>query len=283
MNQRDNVVRWTTGVDAITVVGRDHHAALPLYNLYDNFKVWAGLARSDDRPFTMHGYRGKQCGSFRVGLKDDKCLLMVTGPFAERAFKTTRELNVKYTRVDLQITLEMEWPIAHWAIELYESPNLTGRRERGKLHMSLVQSNDGSTLYINKRTSPTYTRMYDKSQDYMGPQGKFWRFEVEAKEETADKLCRVLENVEEREDIVADYVATWYAERDICVPVGIRDTLSLPESFSGESGFAETLAWLNRQVRPSLNILMQAGLTEDAEKALGIQLTFPESSIDQED
>lgn len=275
-NQVENVRKWNAGIDAVTVIGMDHHAALPFYNEYDNIKVRQGIGHVDDKPWGLHGYRGKQCGSARVGLKDDRTILMVTGPQAERVFAVSKALNVKYTRIDLQVTIEMETPVRSLASDHYQSPNLTRAMERGKMYLSLINSPNGDTLYLNKRTSPSFGRVYDKSRDYMGVLGQYWRWEVELKEEISDRMGRVLEVLTEYTDIAADYVAGWYADRDLCVPLGKRDTVSIPETFPASSGFAQTLAWLAKQVRPSLEILRQAGLSEDAEKALGVQLTFPD-------
>lgn len=282
-NQRDNVVEWNAGVDAVTVIGQNHHAALPFYNEYDNVRVRLGIAHAPDRPWSMHGYRGKQCGPVRVGLKDEKCILAVTGSESARVFEVSKRYTVKYTRIDLQVTLKLETPIRSWAYDHYHNPILTARAERGKIYASLIQSPDGDTMYLNKRTSPTYARMYDKSSEYMGSRGQYWRFEVEAKEEHSDRLGRILENLTEYTEIAADYVAGWYGDRDICVPLGTRDKLVIPEMPSGVSGFQETLAWMRRQVKPSLEILQQAGLLKEAEESLGVQLTFPEHSIDTED
>lgn len=282
-NQSDNVVQWSAGVDAVTVIGQDHHSALFFFNEYDNVRVRLGIANATDKPWGLHGYRGKQCGPVRVGLKDDKTLLMVTGPEAARVFAVSKKHWVKYTRVDLQVTVELRDPVRSWAFDHYHTPVLQNRMDRGKIYASLRESPDGDTLYINKRTSPTYARMYDKARDYMGVLGQFWRFEIEAKDEHSDRLGRVLENLEEYTEIAGDYVSAWYADRDICVPIGSRDKLSIPEMPTGTTGFQHTLDWMSRQVKPSLHLLEQAGLRVEAEKALGVQLYFPESSQDTED
>lgn len=274
--QQGNIKGWNAGVDAITVVGQDHHSALPFYNEYDNIRIRLGTDTCKERPFYLHGYRGKQCGSVRVGLKDDKCLLMVTGPEAERVFAISRQVHVKYTRIDLQVTLEMESPVKSWAEDIYDAPNLREATERGKIHTSLVKSPTGTTLYLNKRTSPTYARMYDKSEEYMGVLGKFWRFEVEAKEDHSDRLGRILENLHEYETVALDYVTGWYGDRGICVPVGPRDTVRLPGVSTRTTSDEQTLAWLARQVRPSILALLSAGKGEEVERALGVQLEMPE-------
>lgn len=279
-NQLDNVTGWSAGIDAVTVIGQDHHSALLFYNEYDNIKARLTLGKVEDKAWSMHGYRGKSCHSVRVGLRDDKTILMVTGEEAARVFHVAKQVAVKYTRVDLQITLKLETPVRTWASDHYHAPNLLGARERGKMYMSLVNSPDGDTLYTNKRTSPTFGRMYDKSRDYGGALGTFWRFEVEAKEETGNRMGRLLEHLTEYEDISADYVAGWYGDRSVCIPLGLRDKVSIPEIPSRVTGFQNTLDWLTRQVKPSINVLKQAGLLQEAEKALGIQLTFPENSDD---
>lgn len=271
-SQQPNIIEWNAGVDAITVVGQDHHSALLFYNEYENVKTRLDQQEKQDKPWGMHGYRGKQCGSVRVGLKDDKTILMVTGPQAERVFAVSRTVAVKYTRIDLQVTLKLETPVRMWAYNHYHSDNLTSVRERGKMYMSLINSPTGDTLYLNKRTSPTFGRMYDKSREYEEVLGKVWRFEVEAKEEHCDKLGRILEYLGEYEDVAADYVAGWYSDREVCVPVGIRDGISLPKLAEKITSNAQKLEWLRRQVAPSIQELIQVGLREDVEKALGVKL-----------
>lgn len=282
-NQLDNVVEWNAGIDAVTVIGQDHHSALLFYNEYDNIKTRLNLGKVVDKTWGMHGYRGKQCHSVRVGLKDEKTILMVTGPEAARVFNVSKQVHVKYTRIDLQVTLKLETPVQQWAYDHYHAPNLHGSRERGKIYMSLINSPDGDTLYFNKRTSPTFGRFYDKSREYLGSLGTHWRFEVEAKEETADRLGRLLEYLTEFEQVAADYVTGWWGDRAICVPLGPRSKVSIPELPSRVTGFTQTLDWLRRQVKPALNVLEQAGLQKETENALGIQLTFPEQTNDTED
>jgi Replication initiation factor len=283
MDQRENCQQWSVGVDAATLVGLDHKSALVFYNEYETICLDIEVATQREKPWGTHGYKGKSRGPVRVGLKDDRSIISVTGPLATRLVSLSKTVWCKFTRIDLQITCKMDGPVPTLAERLRTSHNLTSLVERGKLWMSYHSSPDGDTLYFNKRTSPSYGRMYDKSRDYAYPLGKVWRFEIELKEELADKIGQIVANAERQEELLADYVASWYADREICVPIGTRGRPSIPETATRVTGVDNTLSWLNKQVAPSLSWLNQAGLKDKAEAALGVQLTFPDDSTERLD
>jgi len=279
---QDSVRDWFAGVDAVTVVSEAPQAPLQFYNEWENLVNLANMREERVRPWYLHGYKGKQVGSFRVGLQDARAILSVTGPMSDRVFGVSRHIACKYTRIDLQVTVDLEDRSPMVAASIYHSPNLLSQRERGKLWMSYHSSPEGDTVYINRRTSPSYARIYDKSHDFLKPQGTSWRFEVELKEALCDKLGRILENLSEYEGIAADYVVGWFGDRGLCVPLGVRDKVSIPRESDSVSGNDQTLGWLAKQVRPSLIHLKRAGLHREAQNALGVQLIFPDDITAEE-
>jgi DNA relaxase NicK len=274
---------WSAGVDAATLVGLDHRSALQFYNEYETLSLDVEVAASREKPWGTHGYKGKQRGPVRVGLKGDRTIISVTGPLSFRILTLSTLVASRFTRIDLQITCEMDTPWVNHAYELYQVENLQNMVERGKLHMSYHSSPEGDTVYINKRTSPNYARIYDKSQNYGYIKGKIWRYEIEIKEELADKIGSILAVSDSPETLAADYVASWFADRHICVPIEQRNRFNVPKTATSVTGIDTTLEWLSRQVKPSLEWLNQAGLKGKAEDALGVQLRFreePEERID---
>lgn len=280
MEQRDNCLQWTCGVDAVTLVGIDHRSALVFYNEYETLSMDVEIAASREKPWGMHGFKGKQRGSVRVGLKDDRAIISVTGPLSERLVSLYRTVACKFTRIDLQVTCKMDGPVRFLAREMWESWNLTNKRNSGKLHQTYMSSNEGDTLYFNKRTATQFARIYDKSLEYAYPLGKIWRFELELKQDLAERMGGVLANAERPQELLSDYVVSSFYDLEVCVPVGIPNRVSLPEMPKGVSGNEQTLSWLTNQVKPSIDHLIEVGLREKVQEALGIQLNLPEE--DQE-
>lgn len=271
---RGNVLEFSASIDAVTMVSQDQKGVLAFYNEYETWTTFEEVRVHRERPWGMHGYRGKQRRSIRVGLKEDRAILSATGPHSHRLVSLAKALPVKFTRIDLQITTVMDSPIQNLAKSTLHSGNLQSEIERGKLWLSYVNSPDGDTLYINKRTSPTFGRIYDKSRDFSEVRGKIWRYETEVKEELADRIGQVLVNVEKLNEFCADYVASWFADREICVPIEPRSKPSIPKVPTNPAGIDQTLFWLSKQVRPSLEWLISIGLKPKVEEALGFQLDF---------
>jgi len=271
-NSRDNVLQYSAGVDAVTLIGVDHKSALTFYNEYETLSRDVEIATIREKPWGMHGYKGKSRGPVRVGIKDDRAIISVMGPLSERLVTLASTIACKFTRLDLQITTKLDSPQPFLAEQLKDAPNLTSLVERGKLWMSFHQSPDGSTVYFNKRTSPSYGRIYDKSREYAYPIGKVWRYEIEIKEDLADRIGQLLVTTQEYERLLVDYVASWFADREICIPIGTRDRPSIPETPTGATGIDNTLKWLNKQVRPSIKWLVDIGLEHKVEEAIGFQL-----------
>jgi len=274
IDQRDNCLAWMTGVDAVTLVGIDHKSTLVFYNEYETLCLDAEVAASREKPWGTHGYRGKRRGPVMVGLKGDRAILSVMGPLSERLVRLAGTIACRFTRVDLQVTCKMDSPVPNLAHLTFDAPNLTRDRECGKIYQSLIQSPDGHTLYFNKRTSPTYGRVYDKSREFAYPLGKMWRYEVELKEDIADRIGQILVNATDVDALCADYVASWYADREVCVPIPTRSKPTFPKLAPSATGIDNTLTWLRQQVRPSVKWLIDIGLQHKVQEALGTQLTL---------
>jgi len=274
VEQRENCLSWFTGVDAVTLIGLEHKSVPVFYNEYETLCRDVEVAAKPERPWGTHGYRGKMRGPVRVGLKGDKAILSVTGPLSERLVRLAGTVACKFTRVDLQVTCKMDGPDPTLAERLFDAPNLRNSRECGKTYQSLIQSPDGCTLYFNKRTSATYGRTYDKSREFAYPLGKIWRYEVEIKEELADRIGQVLVSAPDLDALAADYVASWYADRDVCVPIPLRSRPTFPNLAPSVSGVDQTLSWLKNQVKPSVNLLVEMGLKHKVEESLGVQINL---------
>ena len=146
------------------------------FNPIDYFKVTAAIEHTYHkwRPKKWMQYTGREsaCGIFH-GMGEQKkmphCVIKVSGQFAHIFYEWFRKLDTNITssfyctRIDLQrtqIRLDKEYRITAY------------KRMRGKKR--LIQDPSGITLYVGARTSDTFWRIYDKTEEHL-------RLEVELK------------------------------------------------------------------------------------------------------
>lgn len=150
----------------------------------------------------------------------------------------------KITRLDLAVDVNRKWEIA----ALYEHQKqgwiVTNARKA-----RLIQSTDGSTLYIGSRTSERYLRIYDKAAQ-TGTREPWTRIELECKGEFANGVFLYLlnETSPDFRDVIRGYVdftesLQWQAAMASPTP---------PWSLSKAEKRTDTKAWLLQSVAPSL-------------------------------
>jgi DNA relaxase NicK len=101
-------------------------------------------------------------------------------------------LETKVTRVDLCIDIAFENNQRGWLKNLRYNDDFLYQHNRTGREISLIDSLSGETLYIGKRTSGRFGRIYDKSSLYGLEQGWVYRFELETKKNVAKPVFDAL-------------------------------------------------------------------------------------------
>lgn len=272
-----------TGLDWLTITGKDPDGQVEIMaevmNWLDDFE--ADYQKIHDWHF--QGYKGVACGPLKTGIrKDDEFVVIISSEAANVVTdKLPSLIGQKVTRCDLQTTVIVDKPIdlaEHYYAKIDQhNKRMTEKTPPGKkpkiIHTKYLKNDEGSTLYVNKRTGSIMLRMYDKSFDLGKKKGTHWRFEVEYKHGHAQRAFEGWLNAPNRTAYVMSVVEGEFTKRHIPCWFGMQSsmTISVPQV---ESDWKKKLTWLGETVKPVVAKLVNAGYEEDAYRQLG--LPFPD-------
>jgi len=258
---------YQRGVDALTITSTGLEGKMSVDLVLHSLEDY--IATQQVKTFRFQGAEGKAWGSARYATKWDKgkrqlwAILMITGEQSKEALREALKVkDVKVTRVDLCVDVFMSEVVEKLARKLYDT-------YKGKSEVKLVESLTGDTFYCGSRQSESMVRIYDKSAEYGEERGRVWRFEVEIKKELANLTVQTLEKEGQR--VIGELV--WSTMRDKGLPTpAIPDKVRIERSSTGIITHERKIAWLSRQVRPTVDYLKRIGKEAEAREAL--QLGF---------
>jgi DNA relaxase NicK len=132
----------------------------------------------------------------------------------------------------------------------------------------------GNTLYLGRRVSDVFMRVYDKHREskldhYKG----CWRFEVQYNNRAAWTTMQALAEHNFDDEWLRDRVLSEFMKRGISGAGLKRGTCAVPfrRDPRPASSSSSRLAWLKSQVRPTVDQLVQAGYREEVLVALGLR------------
>lgn len=222
------------------------------------------------------GYYGRKTGSFFVGERKDDYCVKVSGSPSASAFTRLYRSDMHVSRLDLSVTA---WLSPHQP-DIGRDANSAARLAKlaGKVKhpakITHVEGDDGGyTLYIGKRSSRIFARLYNKEVEsddayYEGA----WRYECELHNATATETAQELVySVFPLEEAICSAVwAFWYSKGVKPVfatfPTGMEIVLPRRE----ETTIERSLRWLETQVRPTVAKLIALGYTSSVLDALGL-------------
>lgn len=222
------------------------------------------------------GYYGRKTGSFFVGERTGGFCVRVSGSLAHAAFTSIYRPGMHVSRLDVAVTVWLTPHLATLGLNALSDARLAKMTGKAKNPATIThyESDDGGfTLYIGKRSSRVYARLYNKEVEsgdlyYEGA----WRYECE------------LHNATATETAVELHYSLFPLEESICSAVwsywngkGVKphfDTFAsgmeivLPRR--DETTVERSLRWLDAQVRPTVARLIEAGYTSSVLAALGL-------------
>lgn len=254
-------------VDALTVTATGLTGKIAIGLILS--EIESHLENYKSKPFYFNGAKGWQKGSVRYAEKTDEAqgrlwvILMITGEHSQQAFKTASGLDgIKFTRCDLAVD-----------VFLYEKvlglPRMVKDHYKGSQRLVLYESTRGDTVYVGSRESDAYLRIYDKSEEYGLDQGRVYRWEVEYKGSAAPVV------VEEVRDgglaKIRELVFSEARQKDVPTPI-IEGCRGIKRARASVSSPEAKIAWLEKQVAPTIRWLTALGLEENVRNALQLPL-----------
>lgn len=193
----------------------------------------------------------------------------------------------RVSRCDLAVTVLFQSPLP----PIREWPIQHDIARRADVTLVVPGGEEGGTLYVGRRGSQAFGRVYDKGAE-LGtiPPCLFWRWEVEYKREAAQTVagaCWTHADSQVRAEYICHQVADWFKTREILTPPWHREQLGYPvvRYSSRIRSDQTTLSWLRRQVRPAVMRLHEHGHEDAVMRSLGVgnPLEFMLEGIDDDD
>lgn len=257
-------------IDALTSTASGAVARSRLMAITHEVMVSHGDINEPIKEWRFRGNRGFQKGSIRYATCPGYSILMVTGEASEEAASRLVGEDCKWTRVDLAVDVEFPGAWPNLARSLWRAGEFKAAQEKRGRDCKLVEGLTGQTLYVGKRTSGRYFRLYDKSSHYGEEIGKIWRYEVELKKYQPERMRAWLFMEEGLARRIRQYVKK--AFDDIGVP-NFDETageMGLPRIALGCSSEESLVQWLRVSVRPPVQRLIQLGLLDSVVEALDL-------------
>lgn len=263
-------------IDWITVTTRDGFIGHGWEDIYQKQRQQAeakGLLVREKR-WKIMSYEGSgYAGSIRVGFSEQLGWIAIASSSSAEVWPKLVGPKSKVTRIDLAVTQSLLIEVDEVPRRYYEA--LTNK-DIATRNYSLVQNTKrGQTLYVGSRQSEKFGRLYDKGvESGEALAGYRYRWEVEYKKPSSDRVARVLGAVKE-----------YLAETITAMVFEFFDLRGIPPLFP-KSGHAinlttEThitsldrkLKWIRSQVRPSIGEIVMAGRSRDLFEAFGIPIS----------
>src|ERR1700754_2543914 len=178
---------FDAGIDYITCFSASKDGRRRFLELADGWVTESRNAGEAESPASRFGFEGYRGNHWFFGVRTDGLLATASGSLAPIAARELIAASTNVSRLDFQVTYVLDYEDPYLAVNefnrLESMPNKRGRPHGYSLVFSRPK---GQTLYVNKRTSDAFGRLYDKGAECgLYPVGNVWRWELELKRRTA--------------------------------------------------------------------------------------------------
>jgi len=259
------------GVDWITCTCSD---SLFAQRLVDRAALWIQDEKhqgNEQLVWSQYGYEGFTCGQVTVGQRHDGVIVRLSGLAAWSHWRQAAELATNVSRIDVQITIRYKRDAAKQISNHYKTAMRSKKRGDIKRAVSLYRSDDGSaTLYLGKRSSDKFCRIYEKGiESKLDHYHESVRYEVEFKNKVAMECALYLRNAKDEYRACQSIVAGYLDDCRISSP-GLGDfPLTLIRAPTERGTTQISLQWLESQVRPVVERMLECGKHSEVVEALG--------------
>jgi DNA relaxase NicK len=268
------------GVDWITSTAKTKAARLRMYRLGSSLIREERKNGNEQRVWGMSGYEGLKCGSVQLGERNDSTIIRLGSGVAWEHWQKVYHAGENFSRVDLQVTATMDRSPLSTISSCYQRALRHSKRRRGGPAVSILRSSNGTaTVYLGRRQSHRFARIYDKGAEsrldhYKGAV----RFELEVKGALCLPLLREISRGPRPMLECASQVVEHFRVRGISLPSLKTDhrALSAPRR---RSDHRRRLAWLRQQVSPSVKMLVADGYRPLLLEIFGLQVTTPQRVV----
>ena len=259
------------GIDWITCVGFTPDSQNSMQSFAEQLIRQERDSGNDFRPWRFAGYEGFMCGGCQCGVRDDSTCVRLSSGLADSNWERLYAMSENATRIDLQVTIRPERPALKVLAQVHRQALRKAAKRSGGPTVTLIRSTDGSgTVYLGKRSSDAFGRVYLKgAESGLDHYHNALRFEVEFKGPQVRSAIAHISRESPRIVPVASLVSGFFTARgvDLQFPTIAKVMLCISRPLTSD---AKRLAWIQNQVRPSVQLLISHGWYTEVLEALGL-------------
>lgn len=228
------------------------------------------------KPFRVSGFQGFRLGRASLALRGDLVWLEYSGDNSHEALELPYFEYANCTRLDIRVDMRLpvaDDDMAEYMRDYYKQYRLTHERPGSWPDYDYRDKGGAQTLYIGSRDSWRFMRFYNKSaeQGWSTIIGQFWRLELQFGKENCNELVHRLSRELLSARTSYNLVANYGSDIGLGFLFGFSaEQMALPKPERPSNDAQRRLAWLGKQVRPTIAKLADAGYYDEAEKALGL-------------
>lgn len=222
------------------------------------------------------GYFGRKTGSFFVGERQDGYIVRVSGSLAHSAYTSIYRPGMRVSRLDVAVTVWLTPHDANVGLSALSEARLAKLAGKVKHPVKIThfeEDDGGFTLYLGKRLSRVFARLYNKEAESGDPYYEgAWRYECEIHNQSATETATELfYSLFPTEEAICSAVWAYYHSKGVVpvfptFPTGFQVVLPRREETTTE----RSLRWLSEQVKPTVARLSEMGYTSSVLAALGL-------------
>lgn len=220
----------------------------------------------------QYGYQGWDISGLRYGTRQMDDYVALKSETARLNWLDYYHEASNCSRLDLSATVQFCDANPGIIAEHFETIQSGPENLHKSRSYAIIQSLlGGDTLYVGKRSSAHYGRIYDKAIESADPMYENCiRYEVEVKKPYSSAVAEALASSENHSGYISAYVSEWFRHRGVSVPWAPEITYNAIEIPRRATDDEKALEWLERGVGPTVKRLISAGLREETFLALGL-------------
>jgi len=154
------------GCDWLTVTFSDYDFHSRAVVFIGDLREWEIACGSKIVPWRAMGYSGWHCGQVDYGERPDGHIVRLSGEVARLFWWRLFPMSTRVSRFDLQITVDIGRNPTKEVTGLYNRLYSHWKSRQNRPSIRLVcGTNVGATLYLGKRSSERFGRLYDKGAE----------------------------------------------------------------------------------------------------------------------
>lgn len=207
---------------------------------------------SPRRQWGREGYKGWTAGRVDFGHRPDSSILRVRGKLSHERFDDCRAVSDHFTRLDLAVTARYDPFTDELAKEKKDGLEGAIARRGFKTAWDFHESSkEGDTLYLGRRSSQFFARLYNKQRESGQPYYEScWRWELECKQAAASNAGSGLARAPDRTAYIQSVVRKHFTKRGVPADWGEDGDELHGRAWFGEPDLTRHQAYFRRTLAP---------------------------------